>query len=416
MHTRKYTRTIPAAVITLTAVLFFVNPPVYAASKPGQQQTEAREQTEAEVSPGPLHALSAVLMDGDSGRVLYEKEGEIPRPNASTTKVLTCILALENARPKDLVTVSAKAASQPDVQLNIREGEQYYLEDLLYSLMLKSHNDTAVAIAEHVGSSVEGFARMLNEKAQKIGCEDTHFVTPNGLDGRDSAGIHHTTARDLALLMRYAMKNETFLKITQTREYTFSDVGRKRSFSIHNTNAFLDMREGVLSGKTGFTAEAGYCYVCAWENDGRTFVVSLLGCGWPNNKTWKWQDTKTLLDYGAKNYELRTIWQDPSSVPILVRDGIRTQLGEEIYLRGKCQILAADRTRKILMKEGERLTCKVKLPREVEAPVKKEDKLGEISFYLGREKIASYPVKAEKSVEKISYIWYLEKVFHDFFH
>ena len=168
--------------------------------------------------PGSLYALSAVLMDGDSGRVLYEKEGYTPRPNASTTKVLTCILALENGAGDDYVMVSKKATFQPEVKLGLKEGEQYYLEDLLYSLMLKSHNDTAVAIAEHIGGSVEGFARMMNEKAKEIGCTNTHFVTPNGLDGADAGGIHQTTARDLALIMRYAVQNKAFLHIAPRQE------------------------------------------------------------------------------------------------------------------------------------------------------------------------------------------------------
>ena len=234
--------------------------------------------------PGNLYALSAVLMDGDTGRVLYEKEGYTARPNASTTKVMTCILALENGAGDDYVEVSKNAASQPEVKLNLKEGEQYYLEDLLYSLMLKSHNDTAVAIAEHIGGSVEGFARMMNEKAKEIGCTNTHFVTPNGLDSADAGGIHQTTARDLALIMSYAIKNKTFLHITQTRDYSFSDISGKRQFSVHNANAFLDITQDAVSGKTGFTGNAGYCYVAACENEGRTFIISLLGCGWPNNK------------------------------------------------------------------------------------------------------------------------------------
>ena len=199
--------------------------------------------------PGNLYALSAVLMDGDSGRVLYEKEGYTARPNASTTKVMTCILALEKGSGDDYVMVSENAASQPEVKLNLKEGEQYYLEDLLYSLMLKSHNDTAVAIAEHIGGSVEGFAKMMNAKAKEIGCTNTHFVTPNGLDSADAGGIHQTTARDLALIMSYAVKNKAFLHITQTRDYSFSDITGKRQFSVHNANAFLDMTSDAISGK-----------------------------------------------------------------------------------------------------------------------------------------------------------------------
>lgn len=167
------------------------------------------------------------------------KKADVPRPNASTTKVLTCILALENAPGDDYVKVSQNAASQPEVKLYLREGEQYYMEDLLYSLMLKSHNDTAVAIAEHVGGSVEGFSRMMNKKAKEIGCESTHFITPNGLDAVDHGGEHRTTARDLALIMRYAIQNEIFLKITQTREYSFWDIEKKDSFTCRMQMHFL---------------------------------------------------------------------------------------------------------------------------------------------------------------------------------
>ena len=217
----------------------------------------------SEKSPGNLYALSAVLMDGDSGRVLYQKSGNTPRPNASTTKVMTCILALENGKGDDYVKVSANAVSQPEVRLGLSIGEQYYLEDLLYSLMLQSHNDSAVAIAECIGGSVDNFSAMMNAKAKEIGCKNTHFVTPNGLDAENSGGTHHTTAEDLALIMRYAIHNDVFLKITQTEEYSFSDLSKKRHFSVHNTNALLHMTDGVLAGKTGYTGDAGYCYVRA---------------------------------------------------------------------------------------------------------------------------------------------------------
>lgn len=365
-----------------------------------------------------LYALSAVLMDGASGRILYEKEGEVPRPNASTTKILTCILALENAPGDDYVTISAKAAAQPDVQLNLREGEQYYLEDLLYSLMLQSHNDTAVAIAEHIGGSVEGFARMMNEKAREIGCKDTYFITPNGLDAKDSKGEHHTTARDLALLMRYAIKNETFLKITQTQTYHFGDLKKQREFSLHNTNALLNMTDGVLSGKTGFTGKAGYCYVCACKKDGKTFVVSLLGCGWPNNKQYKWSDTLALLSYGAKEFAYVPLWKEPNLPSVLVENGVSSArgLGEAVYLKGNCAASEEEQEKQILLQKGERLTYRQELPRALEAPVKKGEQIGKYVCTLHGEVVGTYPITAEKSVEKISYRWCVDQIFDRFFH
>ena len=406
-----------AAVIVVTAVLLFTQ--TYTSARGAEYKIpQTVDMTPVAEEPTELHALSAVLMDGESGRVLYEKDGERPLANASTTKVLTCIVALENSPGDDYVQVSQNAASQPEVKLGLQKGEQYYLEDLLYSLMLKSHNDTAVAIAEHCGGSVEGFARMLNRKAKQIGCKDTYFITPNGLDAEDENGKHHTTAADLALIMRYAVKNKTFLHIAQTRDYTFSEITGKRTFSVHNANAFLDMRDGVLAGKTGYTSQAGYCYVCAWEKEGKTFIVSLLGCGWPNHKTYKWSDTEKLLDFGDYNYEYETYWKEPQTGKILVTDGVEDDqdIGTKIYLRGKCSVTAYDREKEVLLKKGETVTCKIEIPQKVSAPVLKGEKLGRIAYYLDGKLIDFYPVYAEKSVEKISFKWYTEKVFHDFFH
>ena len=406
-----------AAVIVVTAVLLFTQTYVSAQGET-YKIPQTVDMTPVAEEPAELYALSAVLMDGESGRVLYEKDGERPLANASTTKVLTCIVALENSPGDDYVQVSQNAASQPEVKLGLQKGEQYYLEDLLYSLMLKSHNDTAVAIAEHCGGSVEGFARMLNRKAKQIGCKNTYFITPNGLDAEDKNGKHHTTAKDLALIMRYAVKNETFLHIAQTRDYTFSEITGKRTFSVHNANAFLDMRDGVLAGKTGYTSQAGYCYVCAWEKEGKTFIVSLLGCGWPNHKTYKWSDTEKLLDFGDYNYEYETYWKEPQTGKILVTDGVEDDqdIGTKIYLRGKCSVTAYDREKEVLLKKGETVTCKIEIPQKVSAPVLKGEKLGRIAYYLDGKLIDFYPVYAEKSVEKISFKWYTEKVFHDFFH
>lgn len=125
---------------------------------------------------------------------------------------------------------------------------------------------------------------MLNRKAKQIGCKNTYFITPNGLDAEDENGKHHTTAKDLALIMRYAVKNETFLHIAQTRDYTFSEITGKRTFSVHNANAFLDMRDGVLAGKTGYTSQAGYCYVCAWEKRAKHLSSASLAVGGPTTK------------------------------------------------------------------------------------------------------------------------------------
>lgn len=371
-----------------------------------------------------LYALSAVLMDADSGRILYEKEGEMPRPNASTTKVLTCILALENGDGDDYVQVSANAASQPQVKLGLQKGEQYYLEDLLYSLLLQSHNDSAVAIAEHIGGSIEGFSDMMNAKAREIGCMDTHFITPNGLDDEDSDGTHHTTASDLALIMRYAIKNKVFLKIAQTKEYSFSDLSKKQTFSVHNTNALFSMTDGVLAGKTGFTGDAGYCYVCAVQKDDRIFIIALLAAGWPGHKTYKWHDTLKLLDYGKNNFYYRSFWQEPDLSYIPVKDGIPERDSHtddflpdgSIYIGGQVKATEEEKQQKILLKNDDRLQYQVRLKDELQAPVRKGEQIGRVVYMLNGQKIASFPILAVQNVDRITFLYCAELVFRNFFH
>lgn len=311
------------------------------AGKTMEEQTQKTQEDPAQQLQ--LHAGAAVLMDGYTGRILYEKNASQVLPMASTTKIMTAILALENGDPQETVEVSPYAASMPDVQLGIQAGETYRLQDLLYSLMLESHNDSAVAIAEHVGAKmlakeggketeasrrsveeskelVAAFAKRMNEKAKEIGCEKTCFVTPNGLDGsivlkdvqgKEETRIHSTTAAELALIMRYCLVEsacaQEFIKLTQTREVSFSSLSGKRSFSCNNHNRYLDMREGAISGKTGFTGKAGYCYVGAVNQDGVFLIAALLACGWPPAKTLKWKDMNTLVDYGMENYSCVSI-------------------------------------------------------------------------------------------------------------
>lgn len=376
-----------------------------------------------------LYALSAVLMDGENGRVLYGKEAYKGRPNASTTKVMTCILALELAKGDDYVQVSENAASQPQTRLGMREGQQFYLEDLLYSLMLKSHNDSAVAIAEHIGGSVEGFAEKMNEKAKELGCKDTHFVTPNGLDGEDEGGIHHTTARDLALIMAYAIKNATFVHITQTRDYTFTDISGKKHYSVHNTNAFLDMETGVISGKTGFTGNAGYCYVCAVRQDERLFIVALLGCGWPGNKNYKWSDTKKLLSYGRENYQYVMLPELPQLPEIPVTEAAPGKEDpypqksdhsgyppKQVMLKIHAVLSEKDREKRYLLKKTETITWETELPDKLPAPIQKNQKISTLHAKLNGKELLSCLVTADDKIDRITYKWYVDKVFKDYFH
>ena len=359
-----------------------------------------------------LYAQSAVLMDAGSGRILFEKNGSDPRPMASTTKIMTCILALEASDPSRKITVSSQAASQPKVHLGMTTKDTFLLKDLLYSLMLESHNDSAVAIAEHVGGSVEKFAEMMNEKAKELGCEHTHFITPNGLDAKDETGSHGTTAKDLATIMSYCIKNDTFLKITQTKQYSFQNVERSRNFTCNNHNAFLQMMDGALSGKTGFTADAGYCYVGALKRGERTFVVSLLACGWPNNKSYKWADTRKLMEYGLEHYEKVKVKakQELETVPVINAADNSYDPDKEILM----PVRVKGKDLRVLKDKEEKVTVKCTTKKVLQAPVKKGTVIGKAEYYIGEEKAVSYPIVAMENVSARTPRWYLQCVLEKF--
>lgn len=378
-----------SAVLILTALF------------PAAREARAQE-TGDEITASQLYAQSAVLMDADSGRILFAKNGQEERAMASTTKIMTCILALENGDLSEEITVSAEAASQPAVRLGMREGQRFRLNDLLYSLMLESHNDSAVAVAECVGGTVEGFAAMMNRKAMELGCSDTYFITPNGLDAEDETGKHHTTAADLARIMKYCImdseKKDAFLEITRTESYQFSDCDGSGSYSCSNHNSFLHMMEGALSGKTGFTADAGYCYVGALRRDDRTFIVALLACGWPNNKGYKWSDTRKLMDYALENYQYREFGTEEKTVSVVVENGTAGGFPGADGV----QIGASAETEpfRVLLKSGEEIDVEYDVPESVEAPVEKGQTLGTVVYSLNGGTLREYPLTADASVRK----------------
>ncbi len=365
-----------------------------------------------------LYAQAAVLMDADSGRVLYGKNEEEVLPMASTTKIMTCILALEYGNLEKEIEVSAYAASMPKVKLYMKQGEKYRLGDLLYSLMLESHNDSAIAIAEAIGGSVEGFSVMMNQKARDIGCFDTYFITPNGLDAvnNNDGKKHATTAKDLARIMAYCINEsaakEQFLEITRTKEYTFCDASGSRSFHCNNHNSFLSMMEEALSGKTGFTNQAGYCYVGAIQSEGRTFTVALLACGWPNNKTYKWSDMKKLAAYGMEHYYYQDIYERQQFAKIPVINGIAGEQAtpyEEAYVEVQAE-LPDNESLPYLLCDTDKIEIKTRIVKEMTAPVEKGEKAGQISYYLNGKLIESYQVLTTEAIEAKDFAWILQYI------
>lgn len=383
-------------LLILEITLLFTAPVIVTA------ENAAEDTSDSEMRPSELYARYAVLMDAETGRILFSKSGDTEAPMASTTKIMTCILALENGTLTDKVSVSSEAASQPEVSLGMKEGQSFYLKDLLYSLMLESHNDTAVAIAEHIGGSVSEFANMMNTKAEELGCMSTYFITPNGLDAEDENGIHHTTAQDLACMMKYCITEspakEQFLEITRTGSYTFSDCDGNGGYACTNHNAFLKMMDGALTGKTGFTADAGYCYVGALQNDDRTFIVALLACGWPNNKGYKWSDTRKLMTYGIENYFYRDVGPsyDPyAELTVVVENGYTGSFPDSKNV--DINVSAQGSPVRVLLKQDEEIESEVQLIENIAAPIKAGAQIGEITYSVNGNRIAVYPLCAEET-------------------
>ena len=372
-----------------------------------------------------LYALSACLMDADSGRVLYDKNADEVRAMASTTKIMTLIVALEYANENDIVTVSPYAASMPDVQLNIRAGEQYRLGDLYYAMMLESFNDVAVTIAEYIGECyalnqddrtantdikarsyddskkyVRTFAKLMNEKAKELGCENTYFITPNGLDAEDENGKHSTTAKELAVIASYAIKNERFNDITGTRQYSFCEVNGTRNCSAYNKDAFLNQMNGAFGIKTGFTGNAGYCFVGALKSDGRTFISVVLGSGWPSNRTYKWKDTRKLMEYGINNFFPRTVFSTIEDYKdVRVKDGMEESTST--CIKGDLSLILC---------ETDDVRVVYELEDYIDAPVNVGDVVGKAIIYVNGQRMGSFPITAAAAVERANYMWYLKRL------
>ncbi len=336
-----------------------------------------------------VKAAGAVLMDMENGRVLWGKNEEEPLAMASTTKIMTAILALEMGNCEDVVTVSKRAAQAPEVDIDLNTGDSIKLEHLIYALMLKSANDSAIAIAEHIGGSVEGFAKLMNEKAFELGAFDTEFVTPNGLD----EGEHHSTAEDMAIIASYALRNEEFIKIINTKSYSFSLEDGKRQITLNNSNRLLNEYPGAFGVKTGFTCKAGHCFVGAAQNNGVKLVSTVLASGWGNSgKESKWTDTKAILDYGFENYKKYLLLENGTDMGKIEVLGSETN-SVKAAVDGEISALLNE-------KEINELKKIVILPDSLKAPVMTGQRIGFIRIYIDDFLLGEAGIKAIEGAEK----------------
>ena len=335
----------------------------------------------------------AVLIDFETGRVLWGKNETKKMPMASTTKIMTAILALESGKLDEVAKVSKKAQNAPKVKLNVLVDEEYKLEDLLYPLMLQSSNDVAIVIAEHVSGSVEEFCKDMTKKAKEIGALNTIFETPNGLDSAN----HYSTAYDMALITKYAMQNVKFVELINTNNITIQSK-KGRIHNIYNKNRLLKEFDGANGVKTGYTNNAGHCFVGSAKRDEKAFISVVLASGWGNvGKEQKWKDTKSILNFAFLNYN-KTLLAKTGDV-----------FGEIDVLHSKelKVSLEVDNTIYAMLNEDEQknLQMKISLPTFLEAPIYEGDIIGFAEIF----------VNDEESCGKIDIVATSTALRHDFF-
>lgn len=342
-----------------------------------------------------LKSRSAVLMEAESGRILFELNADEPMAMASTTKIMTCIYAIERGNLDDVVTVSKNAQSQPRVKMGLSEGEKLKLKDLLYALMLESSNDAAVAIAEHISGSEQAFCREITEKAAEIGAENTVFETPNGLD----LGDHHSTAHDMAVIAVYALKNSTFRDIIKTPAASFSSD--RRSYSFTNKDRLLSEYKGAIGVKTGYTGKAGHCFVGAAERDGMTLISTVLASGWGSSgKAAKWSDTKKLLDYGFDNYKMKEIFSGEDFAGEFDVQNADKPKGRAVFFEGL----------RLPLKEGETPDIKLEFSDNIQASVRPRDKVGEAVVFLDGSEVGRVGLVSDEFIERHTFDYIFFKI------
>ena len=355
-------------------------------------QTESFEVRAADLdgfdaSPPAIESPSAIVVSLDTGKVLYERNAHKRRPMASTTKIMTAILVLESGVDLSTpVTVSAKAANTWEVSAWVREGDVLTVEQLLYALMLRSANGSAVALAENDAGSVSAFVAKMNKQAQELGMEDTNFVTTNGLDAEG----HYSTAADLATLARYAMKNEKFREMVDSETYTLevqessSTKGRREPLEITNTNKLLLQYDWVNGIKTGLTPKAEQCLVASGTKDGRSVISVVLG---QPDSPQCFQESKALMEYGFTQFR-----------PLkLVEKGMTVAEAEVPYqMDGKVELVTDGALETELYAEDVVRTT-ITVDRALELPVAAGETYGHVVVTAGGKEVGRCDLVASKS-------------------
>lgn len=345
-----------------------------------------------------VNAPSILCFDRASKTVIYEKNGYQKRAMASTTKIMTAIVAIENGNLNDVVVVSKKAASINGSRLGLKEGDEITLENLLYGLLICSGNDAAIAIAEHIGGNVENFCNMMTNKAKELGAENTSFTSPHGLDDKQ----HYTTAYDLSIIADYAMDIPIFSKIVQLNFATIYINNNPKQ--IKNTNNLLGSVEGVNGIKTGFTNNAGRCIVLSVTRDNWQLIFVVLGCNTTKQRT---NDSMKFIEYCFNNYELMDLTR-VANEEYKTRD-IIIDKGQKNYVR-----TSVDDTVKILpikSNDKEKITIEYKINENIIAPINEKEKIGECYIKIDKKIICVIDVVSkEKVYRKTEYEYFNQMI------
>lgn len=350
--------------------------------------------TSSNVEEMELNSRIALIYDRVSGRILYEKNGNKQTPMASTTKIMTAIVVLENANLKDTVTITSKAAGTGGSRLGLKKNDKITVNDLLYGLMLRSGNDAAVALAIHVGGSIEGFAQMMNDKAKEMELTNSHFVVPHGLDNEG----HYTTAYELAKMADYALNIAKFKEIVSTKSTTIYINGYAKA--INNTNQLLGSISGVYGVKTGFTNGAGRCLVSSCKRDDLDIITVIIGADTTKMRT---ADTIKLIQYAYENFEIINIkeivdrkleqWLDVNQGRIYVNKGIKNNV-ELLLDELDFETMAVKKT------DVDKVEIEVNSIFYLEAPVSKNQVIGNAKVTLNGEVIDILQMCAKEEIRK----------------
>lgn len=332
------------------------------------------------LNPSSLSAATACVVDVETGQVLIDKNMHVKRPPASVTKILTTIIAIEEGKLDDEVTVSRKAAYQEGSSIYLSVGEKISLEELLYGVMLASGNDASMAVAEYISGSVEEFAKLMNKKAKLMGALNSNFVNPSGLPNGD----HYSTAYDLAMIMRYALQNKTFARITATKNKTISWADNTWGRGLRNHNKLLWQYDDITGGKTGYTRAAGRCLIASAQKNGREIVAIVL------KSSNDWLEVRNLLDFGLGNFK---------KIVVIKKGEVIYQMDWEESREGKIGLLAGRSISVLIPINGStRIKKQVYLKPELELPIKKGEVIGELRISADKKIIGKTELLASNDI------------------